>query len=105
MNQTISLAEHLSEVLASGLEVLQSIYNNQLQMLNNRISLVTAWLTILGTAALVPNTIATIMASSAFALGPSDLGWYFTLLVGFTAVATFAAYRWVKKKGLLSKVV
>ena len=27
----IGLAEHMSEVLASGLEVMQSIYNNQLQ--------------------------------------------------------------------------
>jgi len=29
----IGLAEHMSEVLASGLEVMQTIYNNQLQML------------------------------------------------------------------------
>jgi len=31
----LSLAEHLSEILASGLECLQSIYNNQLQDKNN----------------------------------------------------------------------
>ena len=34
----IGLAEHMSEVLASGLEVMQTIYNNQLQHLNNRLA-------------------------------------------------------------------
>ena len=60
LNRQISLSEHMSEVLASGLEVLQSLYNNQLQILNNRMSLTMTWLTILGTAVLVPNTLATI---------------------------------------------
>jgi magnesium transporter len=104
VNQQISLAEHLSDVLASGLEVLQSIYNNQLQSLNNRMALVTAYLTILGTAALVPNTIATILSSSAFQMGPKDIGWYIVLLVGSTLIATFASYRWAKKRGLLPKI-
>jgi magnesium transporter len=36
---------------------MQSIYNNQLQSLNNRFALMTAYLTVLGTAFLVPNTI------------------------------------------------
>ena len=35
VHQQLSLAEHISEVLASGLECLQSIYNNQLQDKNN----------------------------------------------------------------------
>jgi len=56
----ISLSEHMSEVLASGLEVLQSIYNNQLQVLNNKLAFVATWLAILGTAVLVPNTLATV---------------------------------------------
>jgi len=56
----ISLSEHMSEVLASGLEVLQSIYNNQLQILNNKLAYMATWLAILGTAVLVPNTLATI---------------------------------------------
>jgi magnesium transporter len=40
VNRHIALSEHMSDVLASGLEVLQSIYNNQLQILNNRLALV-----------------------------------------------------------------
>ncbi len=37
VHQQLSLAEHLSDVLASGLESLKSIYNNQLQDKNNQL--------------------------------------------------------------------
>jgi magnesium transporter len=63
IDRHIELTEQMSNVLSSGLEVMQSIYNNQLQSLNNRFALVTAYLTVLGTAFLVPNTIATIAGS------------------------------------------
>lgn len=66
VNRHISLSEQMSTVLASGLEVLQSIYNNQLTQLNNRMSYVVSLFTVLGTAVLVPNTLATI--------GPEALG-------------------------------
>ena len=101
INRHISLSEHMSEVLASGLEVLQSIYNNQLQVLNNRLAFVMTWLTILGTAVLVPNTLATILSNPAFALGPGDKVWYSALLFVSTIIATWAAYWWVKRRGLL----
>jgi magnesium transporter len=103
VNRQIGLAEHLSEVLASGLEVLQSIYNNQLQALNNRMAMVMTYLTIIGTAVLVPNTLATILGNSAFAMEPNDVGWYWGLLVGSTVVATSLAYWWVKRRGWLPK--
>ncbi len=101
VNRHISLTEHMSEVLASGLEVLQSIYNNQLQILNNRLAFVMTWLTILGTAVLVPNTFATILGNPIFALGPEDKLWYSVLLVASTIISTWAAYWWVKKRGFL----
>jgi magnesium transporter len=101
VNRHIALSEHMSDVLASGLEVLQSIYNNQLQILNNRLALVMTWLTILGTAVLVPNTIATILGNTAFNMGTQDRGWYLALLVFSTIIATWAAYWWIKKKGLM----
>ncbi len=104
VNRHIALSEHMSEVLASGLEVLQSIYNNQLQVLNNRLALVVAWLTLLGTAVLVPNTIATVFSNPAFEMGADDVGWYSTLLIVSTIISTLAAYWWIKKKGLLFKV-
>jgi magnesium transporter len=101
VNNQIGLAEHMSEVLASGLEVMQSIYNNQLQILNNKLALLVAYLTVLGTAFLVPNTIATALGSSAFALTPADQPWYLALLLASTVVATVGSYVWVKKMGLL----
>jgi len=99
VNRQIGLAEHMSEVLASGLEVLQSIYNNQLQVMNNRMSLIITYLTIVGTAVLVPNTIATIFGVTAWELGHEDIGWYIAVLVISTIIATGLVFWWVKKKG------
>jgi magnesium transporter len=99
VRQQIGLAEHLSEVLASGLEVLQSIYNNQLQVMNNRMAMIMTYLTILGTAVLVPNTLATILGNTAFAMTPSDRGWYVALLVVSTILATYLAFWWAKRSG------
>jgi magnesium transporter len=99
----IGLAEHMSEVLASGLEVMQTIYNNQLQILNNRFSLVITYLTIVGTAVLVPNTLATIFGNFAFSIDSSNLWWYLTLMIGATVAATFGMWWWLKSKGWLPK--
>ena len=105
VNRQIGLAEHMSEVLASGLEVLQSIYNNQLQIMNNRLALVMTYLTVVGTAVLVPNTIATIFSSSAFGLESSDIGWYMAMLVGSTLVATGIVYWWMRRSNIMPKRV
>ncbi len=103
VNYQIGLAEHLSDVLASGLEVMQSIYNNQLQVLNNKLAYIVAYLTIIGTAVLVPNTIATALSNPAYDLKPADAGWYSVLLLLSTVVATFLSYWWVKSTGMLPK--
>jgi len=103
VNRQIGLAEHLSEVLASGLEVLQTIYNNQLQVLNNRMALVIVYLTIVGTAVLVPNTLATIFSNSAFDMQSNDIWWYVTLLVVSTVVSTWFVYWFLKKRGWIPK--
>ncbi len=103
VNTQIGLAEHMSDVLASGLEVLQSIYNNQLQSLNNRLALVMTYLTIIGTAVLVPNTLATIFGNSAFAMEADDRGWYITVLIASTVVSTVLAWAWAKRSGWIPK--
>lgn len=99
----IGLAEHMSDVLASGLEVLQSIYNNQLQLLNNRLALLVAYLTIVGTALLVPNTIATVAGNAMFNWGVQDEGWYISVIIVSTIFATIISWWMVKKMGLLPK--
>jgi magnesium transporter len=103
VNRQIGLAEHMSDVLASGLEVLQSIYNNQLQVLNNKLAMVVAYLTVIGTALLVPNTLATVLGNSAFNMNSGDIGWYVALLVISTVVATIGSFWWVRKFGWIPK--
>jgi len=105
VNRHIALSEHMSDVLASGLEVLQSIYNNQLQILNNRLALVVGWLTLLGTAVLVPNTLATIFSNPAYNMGPDDKWWFSALIIFSTVFSTWLAYWYVEKKGLLPSKV
>jgi len=102
-NYQIELAEHMSQVLASGLEVMQSIYNNQLQLLSNRLALLVAYLTILGTAVLVPNTVATIFGVPFFDFGPDFLPYYELIIVASTIISVLAAYLWVRLSGLLPK--
>ena len=96
VNRQISLSEHMSEVLASGLEVLQALYNNQLQILNNRMALTITWLTIIGTAVLVPNTLATIFGF-VFNVGTKELLWSLTVMTFATVGATYLAYWWVRR--------
>ncbi len=96
VNRQISLSEHMSEVLASGLEVMQALYNNQLQILNNRMALTMTWLTILGTAVLVPNTLATIFGF-VFNVEPKVLVWTMSVMTFATVGATYLAYWWVKR--------
>jgi len=43
--------------------------------------MIMTYFTILGTAVLVPNTLATVFGNSAFNMGHQDIGWYTALLV------------------------
>jgi magnesium transporter len=95
IDRHIELSEQMSNVLSSGLEVMQSIYNNQLQNLNNRFALVTAYLTVLGTAFLVPNTIATIAGSGIMEGTMAEQWWYAPLLIASTVIATLVSFLWV----------
>ncbi len=95
IDRHIELSEQMSNVLSSGLEVMQSIYNNQLQYVNNRFALVTAYLTVLGTALLVPNTIATIAGSGIMGGTMAEQEWYVPLLIVSTVVATLISVLWM----------
>jgi magnesium transporter len=95
IDRHIELSEQMSNVLSSGLEVMQSIYNNQLQSMNNRFALVTAYLTVLGTAVLVPNTIATIAGSGVMGGTMGAQSWYVPLLILSTIIATVVSLLWV----------
>ncbi len=102
-NYQIELAEHMGQVLASGLEVMQSIYNNQLQLLNNKLAMLVAYLTVLGTAVLVPNTIATIFGVPFLPFREEFLPYYGMIIIGSTVLSVLIAFWWVKRSGLLPK--
>ncbi len=97
ISRNISLSEHMSEVLASGLEVLQSIYNNQLQLLNNRLAFLAAWLAVLATVVMVPNTLATIFGMPTF----SFLDWHVSLsiLAVSTVFSSVLIYMLMRRRG------
>jgi magnesium transporter len=114
----IGLSEHMSEVLASGIEATQTIYNNQLTIannqltisnnqltiFNNRLAKLVAYLTIIGTALLIPNTIGTILGNSVWVFGPESLGLYALLMIGATLFGSFLMWYWVKKNNLLEEM-
>jgi magnesium transporter len=113
----IGLSEHMSEVLASGIEATQAIYNNQLTIANNQLTIsnnqltifnnqlakLAAYLAIIGTALLIPNTIATILGNSVWSYGPENLPLYLFLMIGTTIVGSLFMWYWISKKGLLPK--
>ena len=114
----IGLSEHMSEVLASGIEATQAIYNNQLTIannqltisnnqltiFNNRLAKLVAYLTIIGTALLIPNTIGTILGNSVWVYGPENLGLYLLLMVGATLFGSLLMWYWVKRNRLLEEM-
>lgn len=109
VNRNLALGEHVSEVLASGLGVLQTvynnqlqIYNNQLQLLNNKLALLAGWLAVVATAVAVPNTLATVFGIAPIA---ELLPWQVSLfvIVMSTVIATYFTYMYVKAKGLIPK--
>jgi len=90
----IELSEQMSNVLSSGLEVMQTIYNNKLQTMNNRFAIVTAYLTVFGTAFLWPNTIATVVGSLGWDLSSVQTEYILFLIVS-TIIATVISFAWV----------
>jgi magnesium transporter len=113
----IGLSEHMSEVLASGIEATQAIYNNQLtvannqltisnnqlSVLNNRFAKLVAYLTLIGTVLLIPNTMATMLGNSVWVFGPDFLAAYITLFISATVAGTIVMWYWMKKTGLLDE--
>ena len=95
VSRQVELAENMSEVLVSGMDVLQALYNNQLLMINNRMILALTWMTVLGTALLVPNTLATIF-SYVIGLDLPIMIWSVSVILMATTTMSLLAYWWTK---------
>lgn len=88
LERQIQMAEHVLEVLTAGINVLQTEVSNKLGSF-------LLWLTVIGTAVLVPNTLATIY--SAFPADESASLSRFLALIFSTAGATYGTYWFVHK--------
>ena len=95
ISRQVELSEAMSEVLVSGMDVLQALYNNQLLVINNRMVLALTWMTVLGTALLVPNTMATIFAYL-IGLDFDIMVWSVLVIIMATATMSSLAYWWTK---------
>jgi magnesium transporter len=74
-----------------------------LTVLNNRFAKLAAYLTIVGTALLIPNTIATILGNAVWVYGPQQIWLYLLLMIGATLVGSVFMWFWISRKGLLPK--
>lgn len=93
----ISLSEKMTDVLVSGQDVLQGLRNNQLLILNNRMLFAMTYITILGTAVLVPNTLATVFGYI-FIIRSEHIWWTLAVIALSTVLATLMAYWWVEAR-------
>lgn len=95
----IGLTERVSNVLVSGTDVLEALYSNQLLIINNRMLIVMTWMTILGTAVMVPNTLGTMFG---FIFNPDVPGellpWALGIIILTTLASTYLAYEWISRK-------
>ncbi|NLE04276.1 MAG: magnesium transporter CorA [Crenarchaeota archaeon] len=108
VNSQLGLSEHMSEVLSSGIEATQTIYNNQLTIannqltiLNNRFAQLAAYLAILATVVMIPNTIATVLGNSVWQYGPEGLWWYLLIMIGATGSGCIIMWYWIHKQKLV----
>jgi magnesium transporter len=88
LERQISLAGNILEVLSANVSVIQADITNKMTTL-------LLWLTIIGTAILVPNTLATIYGIP-FLIGEHS-NWIVTTLLLVTVLSTFVVYWYVKR--------
>lgn len=93
VDQYLSLAEQTSDALSSGYSILQNVQGNLLQEMNNKIALVAAYMTVIGSVIFVPNTLATVLSSINSSAG--RLWWYTPLVAISTMGSTIIAFLWV----------
>jgi|TARA_B100001964_G_scaffold193885_1_gene217235 magnesium transporter len=99
LDRQLSMAEHVLEVLAGGMSVLQTMFQANLQSVSNRMTTVLLWLTIVGTAILLPNTLATIYGIPFLPLDTAGKNWIWIILslIVSTIFGTMLVYYFARK--------
>ena len=80
LDRQLSMAEHVLDVLSGGMAVLQTMFQANLQSMSNRMTTALLWLTIIGTAILVPNTLSTIYGIPYLPLNVNGEDWLFIII-------------------------
>jgi magnesium transporter len=88
LDRQIQMSENVMQVVATGINVIQAEVSNKLATL-------IVWLTVAGTAVLVPNTLATIF--SIFPDHESNFLWMISVIAGSTALSAYVTYRYTKR--------
>ena len=87
LDRQIQMAENVMDIISTGVTIIQTETSNKLTKL-------IVWLTVVATAVLVPNTVATI-------LGIPDLhiswSWIAPILIISTLISAIVTYRWTKQ--------
>lgn len=87
LDRQIQMSENVLQVVATGINVIQTEVSNKLATL-------IVWLTVAGTAVLVPNTLATIF--SIFPDQEHNFIWMLLTIIASTIISAFVAYRYTK---------
>jgi magnesium transporter len=82
------MSENVMQVVATGINVIQAEVSNKLATL-------IVWLTVAGTAVLVPNTLATVF--SIFPSSDDNFYWMLPALAVSTVISAFVTYRYTKR--------
>lgn len=88
LDRQIQMSENVMQVVATGINVIQAEVSNKLATL-------IVWLTVAGTAVLVPNTLATV-----FGIFPNletNFVWMLPALGASTALSAFVTYKYTKR--------
>jgi magnesium transporter len=99
LDRQLSMAENVLEVLSGGVSVIQMMFQASMQSASNLMTKVLLWLTILGTAILIPNTLATIYGIPYLPLDSHGGAWQLiaTSLTISTIIGTISVYYYVRK--------
>ena len=88
LDRQIQMSENVLQVVATGINVIQTEVSNKLATL-------VVWFTVVGTAVLVPNTLATIF--SIFPNHEDNFIWMMPAIIISTILSAYVTYRYTKK--------
>lgn len=87
LDRQIQMAENLMQMIATGINVIQT-------QVSNKLSILVVWFTVAGTAVLVPNTLATVF--SIFPDHEANFHWMLPTIIFSTIASAWFTYRYTK---------